>query len=306
MIKGEEGWWLGIEISNPSAGGASDAGPSRGAGVAVGLWDGAGFARVEVEGLTAGRRHDDDLMPAVARVCERAGVRAAELVRIAVSVGPGGFTSLRVACATGQAIALATGAEVRAVPSWRSAMWGLEAGAPWGEGRALVGPVVVCLASKGESTHATVLEATSAGMTGSIGSGGVGSGGRAGHWRWRERVLGMVGAGEVMGERPRTVVADQHVPASVLKAASEAGAVVVGPGLSAAGVLWLGALDVEDGSFHVGGNEGGTVGGAVGGARDGDRGGLSDIESLRPWYSREPDAVTQWRARGGRGGGVGV
>ena len=59
----------------------------------------------------------DHLMDVIARLCASAGIGARELRAVAVSVGPGGFTGLRVACATARAIADATGAGAIAVPS---------------------------------------------------------------------------------------------------------------------------------------------------------------------------------------------
>lgn len=59
----------------------------------------------------------DHLMDVVARLCTSAGIGARDLRMVAVSVGPGGFTGLRVACATARAIADATGAGAISVPS---------------------------------------------------------------------------------------------------------------------------------------------------------------------------------------------
>src|SRR6185437_6911364 len=55
------------------------------------------------------RGHAEALMPLIARVLERARVEAHELDRIAVTVGPGSFTGLRVGIAAARGIALATG-----------------------------------------------------------------------------------------------------------------------------------------------------------------------------------------------------
>ena len=55
------------------------------------------------------RGHAEALMPLIARVMERAGVSFAELDRIAVTIGPGSFTGLRVGIAAARGIALAAG-----------------------------------------------------------------------------------------------------------------------------------------------------------------------------------------------------
>jgi tRNA threonylcarbamoyladenosine biosynthesis protein TsaB len=55
------------------------------------------------------RGHAEALMPLIATVMSEAGVEFAELDRIAVTVGPGSFTGLRVGVAAARAIALASG-----------------------------------------------------------------------------------------------------------------------------------------------------------------------------------------------------
>ena len=54
-----------------------------------------------------GRRHAEILVPAVAFVCEQADVKLAEVGVIAVDIGPGLFTGLRVGVATAKALAQA-------------------------------------------------------------------------------------------------------------------------------------------------------------------------------------------------------
>src|SRR5690242_13387521 len=55
------------------------------------------------------RGHAEALMPLIARVLDRARIDAQGLDRIAVTVGPGSFTGLRVGIAAARGIALATG-----------------------------------------------------------------------------------------------------------------------------------------------------------------------------------------------------
>lgn len=59
----------------------------------------------------------DELMPAIEALVAGAGCVPGDIGVVAVSVGPGGFTGLRVAVATAKALALALGARVVAVPS---------------------------------------------------------------------------------------------------------------------------------------------------------------------------------------------
>jgi tRNA threonylcarbamoyladenosine biosynthesis protein TsaB len=55
------------------------------------------------------RGHAEALMPLIAEVMSAAGVEFSELDRIAVTVGPGSFTGLRVGVAAARGIALAAG-----------------------------------------------------------------------------------------------------------------------------------------------------------------------------------------------------
>src|SRR5256712_9580760 len=52
------------------------------------------------------------LLPTVDHVLRKAGVAAKDLAAVAVSIGPGSFTGLRVGLATAKGLALGTGAAV--------------------------------------------------------------------------------------------------------------------------------------------------------------------------------------------------
>lgn len=77
-------------------------------GVAVGSADGP-QAAVWVSGR---RRHGEALAPAVAHVLEQAGVSLGDLSAIAVDLGPGLFTGLRVGVATAKGLAQGLGVGV--------------------------------------------------------------------------------------------------------------------------------------------------------------------------------------------------
>jgi tRNA threonylcarbamoyladenosine biosynthesis protein TsaB len=62
-----------------------------------------------VESLAMTRGHAEALMPLVARVMDQADIGFDELDRIAVSVGPGSFTGLRVGISAARGIALVSG-----------------------------------------------------------------------------------------------------------------------------------------------------------------------------------------------------
>jgi tRNA threonylcarbamoyl adenosine modification protein YeaZ len=156
---------LAIEISNPSSwtrGCAWSQGVALGrvhrrdrADVPAGQGGPAELVRDDVlvellgvEAIDAGARHDDEVMPAIARLCERAGVAPAQLERVAVSAGPGGFTGLRIAVTTAKFIAEGVGAGCVGVPS--AAVAARRVGA--------AGRVAIAVASKGESAFVSVFE----------------------------------------------------------------------------------------------------------------------------------------------------
>lgn len=113
----------------------------RGGGVALRVKSGDVLA----ESFRPMSRHDDDLLPAIDRVVRRAALRPADIACVAVSVGPGGFTGLRIACATAKALAETIGCSLVAVPSALVAA----------EACSSRGPILVLLAAKRESAWCT-------------------------------------------------------------------------------------------------------------------------------------------------------
>ena len=97
----------------------------------------------------------DHLMDVVDRLCASAGIGARDLRVVAVSVGPGGFTGLRVACATARAIADATGAGAIAVPSALVAARTLVMQGSWAPAEGTEARVM--LAAKGGDAWATLV-----------------------------------------------------------------------------------------------------------------------------------------------------
>ena len=81
--------------------------------VCVGLADGDRVLASEVVGDT--RAHAEALMPLVTRVLARAGAEPAALTAIAVGVGPGPFTGLRVGVVAATTMAEVLGLPVRGV-----------------------------------------------------------------------------------------------------------------------------------------------------------------------------------------------
>lgn len=64
--------------------------------------------------------HSTRLLPLAAELLDRAGLRWNDLERIAVGVGPGTFTGLRVGLASAHGLALSSGAELVGVSSLRA------------------------------------------------------------------------------------------------------------------------------------------------------------------------------------------
>lgn len=211
---------LSIEISNPGAGVRSGGnGQASGPGVALGRVDERGDIQpVGVEWLkspdaaAAGRFGglDDDLMPAVARLFAVQGLVARECLKaVAVSVGPGGYTSLRIACAAAKMIAEGAGAPCIAVPTAAAVAVGVEAG-HWDR------PIAVALASKGETAWLQVFERGVASGEGRVMSG--------------DEAVGLIaGVG--------TLVADGHLPAAMRQSAERVGVAVIEPVFSPLSVL---------------------------------------------------------------------
>jgi tRNA threonylcarbamoyladenosine biosynthesis protein TsaB len=78
------------------------------------------------ERLSRPPAHASELMPAVAEVMEQAGVGWSDLEAIAVGVGPGTFTGLRIGIATARALATATDLPLRQVSSLAALAAGID------------------------------------------------------------------------------------------------------------------------------------------------------------------------------------
>ena len=206
---------LAIETSNPSAGLGS---------VAVGRVSGDGAEVLAVEAVAPCGRHDDALVPTIARACAEAGVGPCELARVVVSIGPGGFSGLRIAAATAKMIALAAGAECVAVPSALVAAEAARVG-----GGSYKGPALVALAGKRDTAWVVSVDP--------------GSDTRA---RASAAALGVVmdagGLRELIGSvGPSVLIADEHLPGSMRDEAGRAGLAISPPRFDAAVCLTLGA-----------------------------------------------------------------
>ncbi|MGH7242543.1 MAG: tRNA threonylcarbamoyladenosine biosynthesis protein TsaB [Phycisphaerales bacterium] len=211
---------LAIESSNPSSAGEGALG---GPGVALaevshdaGKWVVAG--EILTESLKRGTGREDDLMAAIDRVSKRTGIGAKQIGLVAVSVGPGGFTALRVAVTAGNVIAFATGASCSAVPSALVAASKVECS----------GRFAVMLASKADSAFATIFEP---GWR------------RAGHVHPGR----LVRAADIAALDVEFMVADKFLPAVIAEAASKSGIQLIDPTFDPAACLELGcAMPIGD------------------------------------------------------------
>ena len=201
---------LAIETSNPSAEGPG------GPGVAV-----RAGATIVVEPV--GRGREDDLMPAIDRAFRRAGCLPSALGLIAVSIGPGGFTALRVGVTVAKTLAYASGAQCVGVPT--SAVLAERARRDGVHGR-----LAVMLASKGETAYASVFDEGDA----------------------HARAARLIDATQLEALGVGTVIADQFLPGSMRAVCERMGIAVALPHFDAADVLAFGAsLHTANGATPV-------------------------------------------------------
>ena len=220
---------LAIESSNPSA---------CAPGVCVARCAPDGGTEILADHAEDGAaRSGDGVMHAVAAACEHAGVRPGDIGRIAVCVGPGGYTALRIATTTAKTLAMALGVPVVPVPAALIAAHALP------DRR----PLLVALGSKKDACHLSRVDA-----------------------RGTLAELGVVRADALQPGDADALACDRHLPASFAERADAIGLGRVPLSLSARA-----CLAVSHGLEPVG------------------------PDALRPIYAREPDAVTQWRARHG-------
>jgi len=201
----------------------------------VALWDTGGRCLGSAP-LPASTRGSDAVLHAISELAGSCSIEPREVDRVLVSVGPGGYTALRISTTSAKVLADTLGAELVAVPTARVVSVALDASDL---------PALIALASKKDRCHASVLSSDGA-----------------------LRSVGIIGADALRSHELKSIVADRHLPGSFRETASAIGV----------GVLAL-RLDARD-----------LLRAAEG---------IDPIDPLRcePIYAREPDAVTQWRAR---------
>ncbi|MBT8486478.1 MAG: tRNA (adenosine(37)-N6)-threonylcarbamoyltransferase complex dimerization subunit type 1 TsaB [Phycisphaerales bacterium] len=175
----------------------------------VALCVGDGPVRVEPLGGAA-ERADVALVPAIDRLCRQADQRPTDLDTVAVSIGPGGFTGLRLAVSVAKMLALSCGCDLVAVPSAFVVAESL---------REEIGerPALVILAVKGDNFWATPLRAAASG------------------WRSPGGALG--DARSVTLADDAVVIGDEHLPASVRERCIAASIEIIPPRFDPAATL---------------------------------------------------------------------
>jgi tRNA threonylcarbamoyladenosine biosynthesis protein TsaB len=221
----------------------------------VALRDRAG--RVHAEPLSQRKRHDDDLLPAIDRMFARAGLSAENLRSgaVCVSIGPGGFTGLRIAVATAKMLAETLEARLVGVPS---ALVAAESQRSEIRGQRSEKRMLIALACKGETFWLTRVAREAA----------------SGEWR----IVGEPGIAHAESfdlAGVGAVLADEHLPEAAARRVASANIPIIAPSFTATACLRIG--------------EGMLA-----------RGETIDPLRLLPLYSREPEAVTLWRARESR------
>ena len=157
--------------------------------------------QIHVEALNESKRHDDDLMPAIERLFAKANLMPRDLEAVAVSIGPGGFTGLRIAITTAKMFAQTVGAKLLAVPSALVVAQSI---------KDEPGPILIMLAGKKDTAWMTHLERVE------------------GVWKI-QGVPGLIEAGHIDYQGISVVVADQYLPESMRTGAEHAGVSILEP-----------------------------------------------------------------------------
>ena len=91
-------------------------------------------SRVLVRHAITPQGHTQHLLPMVHELCAEAGLGLASLEGLAVGIGPGAFTGVRIACAVAQGLALAVGVPIAPVSTLAAVArggWRLTGGHEW-------------------------------------------------------------------------------------------------------------------------------------------------------------------------------
>lgn len=203
---------LAIETSNPTAD-PSVPGEVALARCADWMNETAPITTLASEVLNPAARHDDALLPAIDRLFTSAGAARSELGRIAVSIGPGGYSAIRIAVATARMIAEVTGAAC--VP--------VESAVVASRAPSLPDRFAVLLASKRDTVWATLFSRRPAGPAQPDGPG--------------ELIDAPALAARRLTGTPLTIVSDENIPDSFRSLAASRGWPIVPVRLRGAALL---------------------------------------------------------------------
>ncbi|MDY7110035.1 MAG: tRNA (adenosine(37)-N6)-threonylcarbamoyltransferase complex dimerization subunit type 1 TsaB [Planctomycetota bacterium] len=180
----------------------------------VALRDAAGDDHAEP--LLPSRRHDDDLMPAIDRMMKRAGLTPRDLDAVGVSIGPGGFTGVRIAVSTAKMLAMTLDVNVIAVPTALVVAEGCRSA------EVKDGPIIVALSSKRDSFWSTTLLRRSEGWT-------------------IEGEPGLADAANLSLTETEALLADRYLPEVARRRAAESSIPILEPRFEAGACLRLAA-----------------------------------------------------------------
>jgi tRNA threonylcarbamoyladenosine biosynthesis protein TsaB len=223
--------------------------------------------RVHEQALHEPARFDDDLLPAIDRLLAGCSIRPRDLGAVAVSIGPGGFTGLRIAVSAAKMMGESLGIPLVAVPS---ALVAAEAyRAQRAESGTGGGTILVALASKRETAWITrvELDMPAAGIKSPRAADDSATSAQRGA---REAGLRSDATLELRGVD--AMLADEHLPEAMRRACERAHVPILPPQFSAAACLAVAQRMLDAGL-------------------------VTDAVHLLPLYPREPEAATIWRER---------
>lgn len=156
--------------------------------------------QIHVEFVASDLRHDDDLLPAIDRLYSRINIKPASTAAVGVSIGPGGFTGLRIAITTAKMMAEVTNCKLLAIESSLVACQALNQ----------QGPIIVTLAAKGESCWATRIIY------------------KDDHWQNSQQGR-LVDAGSINLKDAKVLLGDKHLPPEIRSLCQQVGVAIIEP-----------------------------------------------------------------------------